>query len=357
MEKLDIVSINFTASCNLQCPHCGPSEFKPKNELSASDFYPILNELSRMKVSQLNLTGGEVFLRPDFMLFFEKAAENFNFISIETNGTLLTDDILSRLSLYKDKIRVSVSVDGAIAEAHERIRGTGSYQMTMQGLNLLKKFSIPTRVITVLNKWNIDQIPQMVKEFVNDMGFSFRLIPHIMEYGRGVYGCNSLGASYSEIIQLLEDFYYPFLAESKDSLSSVELNPALVPIDTIQHHVCPWGKSMLGINAQGDVGLCHVSLHDKNFVFGNIATNTIENIWNNSKTLRSFRQFSLDSLKGVCGNCLAKEVCRGGCRLHAFAKYGDIYAPDPQCQIVYNMGAFPDYALENEDQNCRYGGE
>lgn len=64
---------------------------------------------------------------------------------------------------------------------------------------------------------------------------------------------------------------------------------------------------------------------------------------------------SSDDLKGICGNCVARDLCKGGCRVHAIAKYEDFFAPDPQCQVVYNLGFFPDYAIENAEVNCEYG--
>jgi sulfatase maturation enzyme AslB (radical SAM superfamily) len=63
-----------------------------------------------------------------------------------------------------------------------------------------------------------------------------------------------------------------------------------------------------------------------------------------------------DNLKGICGNCAARELCCGGCRVHAIAKYKDFLAPDPQCQIVYDMGLFPEYAMEDVEKICEYGG-
>ena len=74
-----------------------------------------------------------------------------------------------------------------------------------------------------------------------------------------------------------------------------------------------------------------------------------------NKKLKKFKEFDPDKLKGICGNCLARNVCRGGCRLHSMMKYnGDFYAPDPECQNVYNLGKFPKYAMEDENKVCFY---
>ena len=112
---------------------------------------------------------------------------------------------------------------------------------------------------------------------------------------------------------------------------------------------------MIGISPQGKAGLCHVSSNDPNFIFGDLGKQSLKEIWENSPTLQKFRDLNPNNLHGICGNCLAREACRGGCRLHALTKYkDDFYAPDPQCQTVYNLGKFPDYAIENDEAICDY---
>jgi len=77
--------------------------------------------------------------------------------------------------------------------------------------------------------------------------------------------------------------------------------------------------------------------------------------WKYNKKLLKFVNENPDDLKGVCGNCLARSLCRGGCRLHAMSKYlGDFYAPDPDCQKVYDIGMFPEYALDDVEKVCNY---
>lgn len=37
------------------------------------------------------------------------------------------------------------------------------------------------------------------------------------------------------------------------------------------------------------------------------------------------------------------------------SKYlGDFYAPDPDCQKVYDIGMFPEYALDDVEKVCNY---
>jgi len=256
---------------------------------------------------------------------------------------------------FADRLRISFSVDGFTAETHDAIRGSGSFERTMNTIRLASGRGLNVRVITVLNQSNLSEIPDMATYFAKDLGVGFRLIPNIMQYGRGVYACNSIGVPYAEARKLLEEFFFDFLREQNDDRHSIELNPALVPIDLRFHHVCPWGINMIGIGPAGIASLCHVSNWDSRFVFGDLTKTSLSEIWTKSPLLEKYRSQDPDSLHGVCGNCLARDVCRGGCRLHAVSRYGnDDLAPDPQCQTVYDLGLFPDHALEDETLMCAY---
>ncbi|MFZ5982577.1 MAG: SPASM domain-containing protein, partial [Patescibacteria group bacterium] len=186
-------------------------------------------------------------------------------------------------------------------------------------------------------------------------GIGFRLLPFILEYGKGACACKSDGVPYDEIEKLTEGFVYPFMRSHTGHPITIGLKMALVPIDIEGHLICPWGKSMIGVGPSGVASLCHVTNNNKQFIFGDLKKERLTAIWKENRLLGQFRSFDPDTLKGVCGNCLAREVCRGGCRLNAFSSYGDFLAPDSQCQVVYNMGRFPEYALDDLEKNCSFG--
>ena len=358
MEKgLRVIASCFTNQCNLCCQHCGSKNQNksPEQELAASFLLDVLNQGREMGARQVNLTGGEVFVRPDCFELIEGALDLGYYVSIESNGTLLDRGLIERLASYReDEMRLSVSLDGYSPESNDSIRGMGSFDKTMTALGLLSKTNIPTRVITVLHEGNLHEIPEMATAIADHYGMGYRLIPSIMEYGRGVYACHQIGANWEQIDKVLSGFFYQFLIDHHDDRHSVELNPALVPIEVDYHHVCPWGLSMIGVGPTGLAGLCHVGINDDRFVAGDLTCESLQEIWDNSLVLQRFKSLSGDQLKGVCGNCLAREMCRGGCRVHAISKYGDFLAPSPQCQAVYNLGRFPEYALEIDGMDCSY---
>ena len=196
----------------------------------------------------------------------------------------------------------------------------------------------------------------MAKTIHEELGLGFRLLPNIIEYGEGVTANEKKKKSYPKIKKLMDDFYYDFLRKhAEDENLTIELNMAIIPIDIYRHSFCPWGKAMLGIGYSGNVALCHVASDNDMFIFDNVKNNKISDIWKYNKKLLKFVNENPDDLKGVCGNCLARSLCRGGCRLHAMSKYlGDFYAPDPDCQKVYDIGMFPEYALDDVEKVCNY---
>lgn len=354
-NDLKVIAINLTSKCNLKCMHCARKDDEQlQEELSISFFIDILKQATSLGTENVNITGGEIFLRKDCFELIENALSLGYFVGIESNGTLIKKEHVEKMSTYGKNFRISISLDGVTAEVHDAIRGKGSFSKTISALELLSQYNIPARVITVLNKNNMDQIPELVRYVTKELDLGFRLIPNIIEYGRGIYTHNEYGVNYLEVNKLLENFYFDFLREKNSEKFSVELSIALAPIDVDFHNNCQWGKAMIGISPYGTVNLCHVQGSDERFIFGDLKKNSLKDIWENSIILNRFRDMNPNNLKGICGNCLARDYCRGGCRLHAISKYNDFLAPDPQCQIVYNMGMFPEYAIDDLNRSSDY---
>ena len=356
MYRLRVLALNMTNHCNLSCVHCGRDESTTGlNELPAGFFEGIVNDAIELGLEQVNITGGEIFTRSDALSLIKTVVNRGLFVSIETNGVLLTPGIIDELAELGDNLRISFSMDGFDAETHDSIRGAGTFGATMKAIDYVSNRGLNARVISVLHKDNKTQILPMAKYF-SSIGLGFRLLPNIMEYGKGVYACNVYGVNYDETRQILDE-YYDFLRENDSGRNSVEMNIALLPIDIESFGLCPWGSSMLGVGPQGIASLCHVANNESGFIFGDLTTTPLKEIWESSPVLTTFRRFDTDRLKGICGNCLARTLCRGACRLHAVTKYGDFYAPDPQCQTFYNLGVFPTHAMEDEKLDCAYPGK
>jgi len=123
-ERL-LLQWHITDRCNLFCSHCY-QEASPSAEPSFDELLLILEQFkefihrcreqsgSRRFKAHITVTGGEPFIREDFIALLERLAADSHLFSfaILTNGTLLTPAIVQSLIRLKPGF-VQVSIDGA----------------------------------------------------------------------------------------------------------------------------------------------------------------------------------------------------------------------------------------------------
>lgn len=349
MSSLQILSISITNKCNLNCVYCGRNDFSVADkEISIEKLINVVEDAIPLGLHTVNITGGEVLCRDDIYDLFDFIISKDLKLSIETNGTLIDSNIINKFEKYGDKFSISISLDGIKEKTHDLTRGNGSYNKTISAIKLVSNSNIKNaRVITVLSKNNYSEIKELAETIYYKYHLGFRLLPDIIEYGKGKTAHNSYGVEYDKVKKLVDEFFFDFMKQDYNRIS-IELPIVLMPIEYENQAKCSWGEAMLGIDSFGNIGLCHVSCNDSLFRFGNVYKDKIDDVWLNNQMLKSFQKLNPDRLKGVCGKCIAREWCKGGCRVYAISKYGDFYSPDPQCQNIYEIGEFPDFALENE---------
>lgn len=75
---------------------------------------------------------------------------------LQTNATLITDELASHLAEYH--FLVGVSLDGP-AELHDRFRkakgGGGSHEMVLQGIEWLRRHQVDFNVLILVNSANV----------------------------------------------------------------------------------------------------------------------------------------------------------------------------------------------------------
>jgi len=126
------VDWEITHRCNLKCIHCLiPLKWRKdrKNvELTTGQIKEILYELQNLGTYSILFTGGEPFIRRDFTEIIAFASSMGFKLSINTNATLITDEIINVLKEL-NIFHITVSVYGD-EETHDKITGVkGSYKL------------------------------------------------------------------------------------------------------------------------------------------------------------------------------------------------------------------------------------
>lgn len=133
-----------TDCCQARCVMCGIWKKSVQDELTLAEIDTLFSKANRF--SWINLTGGELFQRPDIyqiILSIAKHSRDLYLLNFPTNG-YQSDDIVTTVdailkSTSVPRVVVSVSMDGPQA-LHDRIRGlTGSWQHAIQTFGQLKE--------------------------------------------------------------------------------------------------------------------------------------------------------------------------------------------------------------------------
>ena len=186
---------HITDRCNLRCAHCYQDSFAPlpaenlKNLKSMAD--RIFKSLSPARVT-VNLTGGEPLLVPWLfdLLDHLQAFENLEEISLITNGTVATPEVLDGIRRF-GKIRyLKISLESGIHEVNDYIRGAGNLAKVSDGILRYRRVADkPVILMVTLGGYNLDTIEETVRyaDFVGVSGVIFeRFVP--LGHGRKLDG-------------------------------------------------------------------------------------------------------------------------------------------------------------------------
>jgi MoaA/NifB/PqqE/SkfB family radical SAM enzyme len=189
IENLEIVTpkyciIEISSNCLLNCAHCYLGK-KENKFIETKKVLEIIDELSELGVDYIQLTGGEPFLHPDFIKIVSRIAEKNIRLAITTSGFLpeKKEENLAILKKINCDCFLQVSIDG-IEQTHDSIRGKKSYKKTIDFIKHAVKLNIPVNIATVVQKKNINEIEQIVKNMKLLGVKKVRLSP-LMEQGYG----------------------------------------------------------------------------------------------------------------------------------------------------------------------------
>jgi len=139
-------------------------------ELSTKKALAAIDAVCNLGVPFFDLSGGEPLLRKDLIVLAKRVASHGCLVSMNTNGTLLNESIVSEIADVFDT--VVVSLDGP-KEVHDKIRGVpGTYEKAIHAIHLLKLNGVRTGVNSVATPWNIDILPQFIAELRNKVDFA-----------------------------------------------------------------------------------------------------------------------------------------------------------------------------------------
>jgi radical SAM protein with 4Fe4S-binding SPASM domain len=181
-------SLDLTHRCDLRCVHCylGSQERQRKRrnlEMTTEQVISLIDEVTEAGCLFFLITGGEPLLRQDFGEVYRHAKTNGMLVTVFTNGTLITDEIIRLFDDLPPRL-VEITLYGATAATYERITGVaGSYERCLTGIQRLLDHGVNVGLKTMLmtlNRHEFFEIENLAREF----GVKFR-------FDAGVFPCLS----------------------------------------------------------------------------------------------------------------------------------------------------------------------
>ena len=339
-SDLRLVAWEITRSCNLSCIHCRASAEKGPypNELTTDECKRVLDDIASFASPIIIFTGGEPLLRPDLFEILAHGQKLGHMMAVAVNGLLLDDETAKKL-VEHDVQRISISIDGAIAETHDKFRNVpGAFEGAMNGIEAAKRAGLPFQINSTVTKMNLEEIPDLLKLAV-DIGAVAHHIFLLVPTGRGKE-LEEQEIPPEEYERTLNWFYdqreevpiqlkatcaphYYRILRQRSAEEGKEITLETHGMDAMTRG-CLGGTAFCFISHVGQLSPCGYLELD----CGNVREEGFRKAWEESKIFCELRDFS--KYEGKCGGCRYLKVC-GGCRARAYASTGNYLAEEPYC--------------------------
>ncbi|HEY7818292.1 MAG TPA: radical SAM protein, partial [Vicinamibacteria bacterium] len=279
--------------------HCYRDGEWPSGLLDTREIGSILDQIAEAGTIWLLLTGGEIFLRPDFFEIYDHARRLGLLVTLFTNGTMMTERIADRLQEQPPN-SVEITLYGFTRKTYEAVTGIeGSHEKCYRGVELLLERGVPLKLKTIAMRTNQHEVLDMAR-FAESRGVAFKFDTMINpNFDRSLVPCN-VRLTPEEVVDL--EFSFPGweedfrrYAEPRIGFRSNKIFP------------CGAGSRTFHVDPYGNMKMC-ILLRQPEF---SLREMSFREIWNEkfpavwSRLRDSDHQCNSCGLVSVCGKCAA----------------------------------------------------
>lgn len=341
-----------TKECNLRCKYCFEESMHDNCPMSVKKiqeefdyfldnyFDKFIRELIDINTSlnrketDITFHGGEALLVGEKLLEkgFKMVKKYPNTtIGIQTNATLITDDVIELFKKYD--VRVGISLDGPkyMHDAYRvNIAKKGSYDKVMESVCKMRKAGVMVGALATVTDLTVKN-PKEFYEFFRDNCLDFSFNPCFTD--------PNLPSSYKvlnmgEYIEFYKKMFDLWINDSSSNLSITcfeRIMSAMSVKKSPYMEVCTYipdcSKTTVAINTKGEFYRClHYCMDSKNKI-GDIKVDNLNKALGDEKFSKRWECLK----KTDCKDCDIKEYCCGGCPYVAETINGDIMTKANTC--------------------------
>ena len=311
----------ITFACNMRCKHCGSGcdTFLP-DELSTEEALNLCDDIGKMGLRYLTLSGGEPFVRKDWHWLAARLRAN-NVIPVVISNGWFIDETIIDLAFEAGVSNIAVSLDG-LKQNHDWIRKRGSFERTVHALDLMRRKNMSSSVVTAVNNKNIGELPSL-RDLLIELKVDSWQVQIAVAMGNLLQ--NEELIIRPQQVDTIIDFAYATNQEEKIkvyladcvgyyNLKEVEIRRMHSPDPNYRgfFNGCPAGKNAFGIRCNGNITGC-TSIRDDAYIEANVRDIPLPQLWKREDAFAWNRSLSKADLNGFCGQCQYGAWCLGGC--------------------------------------------
>lgn len=344
---------SVTGACNYRCRHCfvdGP-EVKDHG-LSTEEALSIIDQMASCGVMQVELTGGEPLIRPDFWQLIDRLCHHrITVAQLYTNGALVNDVFFEEMEKRQLQPVLTFSFDG-VNGGHDWMRGVpGAEEVALRAMERSVEKGFTVCAGMCLHKGNAAMLPETVGKLasIGVAGLNISGITMSPLWQRHHAGC---AMSDEEYLQACMDYFPQYFRNG--ALMTVMMNGAALlqkensrvifddcSVSQERHYLCGTARFAPYLSAEGRLLPCMpVSMCREQEMFPSVREKGLKGCLTDGFFLEYTSRCTGDlfAANAACNACAANGSCGGGCRANALQTSHDFMGCDPYQCLIWKEG-------------------
>lgn len=340
----------LTSKCATKCKYCYADKNTKYDALPTEKILEIIEEAHNLKMSYIDVIGGEVFCSKDWDIILKRLVEYDlcpNFISTKYP---LTETMVKKLydTKYDNVIQVSLdSLNPMVLKETIGVQQDYVDKIT-KAISFLEKYKFKIQINTILTNLTaieveIESLYNYIKNIKGLIYWEIR-VPEKSIYSTSSF--ESVKASKEQLENIYKFIRTKLLpkAEFKILCSDEILNEHIKDGKPIDEHfvggTCGILQNRAFVLPDGKVSICELMYWHPQFIIGNLRHQSIQEVWNSSKAKELFNiHRNMFREQSTCHSCKVFDFCNQKHRrcfvkiIRAYGKENWDY-PDPRCQFA-----------------------
>ena len=354
----------LTDRCNYSCLHCfhAMDNTMHRDEFSLEEAMRFLDEMQDCGIPAVRLTGGEPTLYPYFREVIEGIrARGMSLMTLITNGSLLTPELLSFIKELHPNAHLMISFDGI--GWHDWLRQyKGSEEKTLAAVRLCREAGFAVDININVHRKNIDVIFDSVK-MLEELGVQSVRIIRTTEAPRWQLN--------QENNTLTPEEYYDFSCRFAEKYCKSGI---LIPVTiwqslyirgktqsysilamktsedrfSDQARICSAMAKKPSVQANGEFLPCaplggYAAVHGMHF--GNVLKTGLKELLSEGAFIETIHATVREKFEKnpKCASCAYAKVCQGGCPALSLISGGSLFSSDAYKCVYFEKGYYERY--------------